>query len=61
MTNTQKTANTPRVSMALPYEIRMALVRASAVKDPVQRAKAIAEVEDQGRARFPSLFKRAGE
>jgi hypothetical protein len=57
MTNTQNSANNAPVSMALPFDIRQALVRAAAIKDPLQRLRAIEEAERLGRLRFPGRFK----
>lgn len=50
-----------QISEQLPYEIRMALVKASQVKDPFQRAAAIEAAQELARARFPKLFKRPCE
>ena len=57
MTNTQNFANTPEVSLSLPFDIRAALVRAAAIPEPLKRLKAIEEAERLGRLRFPEKFK----
>jgi hypothetical protein len=44
------------ISKALPFDIRTALVRAAQIKDPVQRAAAIEQVQAMAKARFPNLF-----
>lgn len=58
MSNTQFPTDSTRVSEQLPYDIRMALVKAAQTKDPVQRAAAIEAVQAMARARFPYLFQR---
>lgn len=57
MTNTQNFANTPEVSLTMPFDIRAALVRAAAIPEPLKRLKAIEEAERMGRLRFPEKFK----
>lgn len=47
-----------KVSEQLPYDVRMALVKAAQTKDPVQRAAAIEAVQAMARVRFPYLFHR---
>lgn len=56
MTHDEKQPNP--VSQQLPFDIRMALVRASKVKDPLQRVVAIETVQAMARARFPNLFRK---
>lgn len=51
----------PPVSNQLPFDVRAALVRASQIKNPVQRAAAIEAAQAMARARFPNLFKREHE
>jgi hypothetical protein len=58
MSNTQFPTDSTRVSEQLPYDVRMALVKAAQTKDPVQRAAAIEAVQAMARARFPYLFQR---
>lgn len=48
----------PPVSLALPFEIRAALVRASKIQNAVQRAAAIETVQAMAKARFPNLFRK---
>lgn len=43
------------VSDQLPFDVRMALVRASQVKDPMHRLVAIEAAQALLRARFPHL------
>ena len=50
------TKQNPPVSKALPFDLRAALVRAAAIKDPMERLKAIEQVERLGRLRCPKLF-----
>jgi hypothetical protein len=45
------------VSTQLPVNIRAALVRASQIRNPMQRMAAIEAVQATAKARYPKLFK----
>jgi hypothetical protein len=47
----------PTLSHALPFDIRAALLRASQIKNPMQRLAAIESIQAIARARYPKLFK----
>lgn len=44
----------------LPLEIRLALKKAAAIKQPLQRIAAIEAAQAKGRALFPKLFQAVG-
>lgn len=57
MTNKQNSTDSTRVSNQLPFDIRAALIRASKIKNQLQRTVAIEAVQAMARARFPKLFR----
>jgi hypothetical protein len=52
---------TQTISLQLPFEVRMALMRAAATHipegNPLARVMAIEQAIERARAQFPSLFK----
>lgn len=44
----------------LPLEVRLQLVKAAAIKHPLQRLAAIEQIQASARAQYPHLFQAVG-